>query len=137
MTSKILEQTFILIKPDGVQRGLIGEIISRFEKKGYTLTKIYRRMMDKEFAMEHYKEHSKREFFDDLVNSIISGPIIAMEWEGEDVIQGSRSLIGATYPADYKPGTIRGDFSSNIRKNLIHGSDNIESAKREIELWFY
>ena len=130
------ERTFIAIKPDGVQRGLISEIIGRFEKKGFKLVGLKQLIPSKELAQKHYGVHKDRPFFDDLVKFISSGPVIAMVWEGEGVILNSRKLIGATKPLEAEPGTIRGDLAIDIGRNIIHGSDGFETAAFEINLWF-
>ncbi len=130
------ERTFIAIKPDGVQRGLISEIIGRFEKKGFKLVGLKQLIPSKELAQKHYGVHKDRPFFDDLVEFISSGPVIAMVWEGEGVILNSRKLIGATKPLEAEPGTIRGDLAIDIGRNIIHGSDGLETAAFEINLWF-
>ncbi|GFP91015.1 nucleoside diphosphate kinase b [Phtheirospermum japonicum] len=125
-----MEQTFIMIKPDGVQRGLVGEIIRRFEKKGFTLKGLKSITVDQAFAERHYADLSAKPFFNGLVEYIISGPVVAMVWEGKNVVITGRKIIGATNPADSAPGTIRGDFAIDI------GSDAVESARKEIALWF-
>ena len=130
------ERTFIAIKPDGVQRGLISEIIGRFEKKGFKLVGLKQLIPSKELAQKHYGVHKDRPFFGDLVEFISSGPVIAMVWEGEGVILNARKLIGATKPLESEPGTIRGDLAVNIGRNIIHGSDGSETAAFEINLWF-
>ncbi|MEO0406224.1 MAG: nucleoside-diphosphate kinase [Cyanobacteria bacterium P01_A01_bin.135] len=131
-----MERTFIAIKPDGVQRGIIGDIISRFEAKGFTLVGMKMLTASRELAEKHYGEHQGKPFFDGLVNFITSGPVVAMVWEGEGVIASARKLIGATKPAESAPGTIRGDFGVTIGRNIIHGSDAPETAQKEIQLWF-
>ena len=130
------ERTFVAIKPDGVQRGLIAEIIGRFEKKGFKLVALKQLIPSRELAQEHYGVHKDRPFFDDLVKFISSGPVIAMVWEGDGVILSARKLIGPTKPLEADPGTIRGDLSINIGRNIIHGSDGAETAAFEINLWF-
>ena len=130
------ERTFIAIKPDGVQRGLISEIIGRFERKGFKLVGLKQLIPSKELAQKHYGVHKDRPFFGDLVEFISSGPVIAMVWEGEGVILNARKLIGATKPLESEPGTIRGDLAVNIGRNIIHGSDGSETAAFEINLWF-
>jgi len=130
------ERTFIAIKPDGVQRGLISEIIGRFERKGFKLVGLKQLIPSKELAQKHYGVHKDRPFFGDLVDFISSGPVIAMVWEGEGVILNARKLIGATKPLEAEPGTIRGDLAINIGRNIIHGSDGSETAAFEIKLWF-
>ena len=131
-----MERTFLAIKPDGVQRGLMGEIIRRFETKGFTLVGMKFMKVSRELAESHYDVHRERPFFSSLVDFITSGPIVAMVWEGEGVVAAARKMIGATNPLTAEPGTIRGDFGVNIGRNLIHGSDAIETAQREISLWF-
>ena len=131
-----MERTFLAIKPDGVQRGLVGEIIRRFETKGFILVGMKFMKVSRELAESHYDVHRERPFFSSLVDFITSGPIVAMVWEGEGVVAAARKMIGATNPLTAEPGTIRGDFGVNIGRNLIHGSDAIETAQREISLWF-
>lgn len=131
-----MERTFIAIKPDGVQRGLVGEIIGRFEKKGFTLVGLKMMIVSRELAEQHYDVHRERPFFNGLVEFIISSPVVAMVWEGEGVVASARKIIGATNPLNSEPGTIRGDYGISIGRNLIHGSDAIETAQREISLWF-
>ncbi|XP_059627810.1 nucleoside diphosphate kinase B-like [Cornus florida] len=131
-----MEQTFIMIKPDGVQRGLVGEIIGRFEKKGFTLKGLKLISVERPFAEKHYEDLSKKPFFNGLVEYIISGPVVAMVWEGKKVVTTGRKIIGATNPSESAPGTIRGDFAVEIGRNVIHGSDSVESACKEIALWF-
>ena len=130
------ERTFIAIKPDGVQRGLISEIIGRFERKGFKLVGLKQLIPSKELAQKHYGVHKDKPFFGDLVEFISSGPVIAMVWEGEGVILNARKLIGATKPLEAEPGTIRGDLAIDIGRNIIHGSDGSETAAFEINLWF-
>lgn len=131
-----MERTFLAIKPDGVQRKLIGEIIRRFETKGFTLVGLKFMNVSRELAESHYGVHRERPFFGSLVEFITSGPVVAMVWEGDGVIAGARKVIGATNPLAAEPGTIRGDFGANIGRNLIHGSDAPETAQSEIALWF-
>lgn len=131
-----MERTFIAIKPDGVQRNLVGEIIRRFESKGFTLVGLKIMQVSRELAEQHYAVHKERPFFPGLVNFIISGPLVAMVWEGEGVIASARKLIGATNPLNAEPSTIRGDFGVSVGRNLIHGSDAPETAAQEIKLWF-
>jgi len=128
--------TFIAIKPDGVQRGLVGEVISRFEKKGYKLVGMKLLWPTKEKAASHYDDLKARPFFAGLVEYFSSGPIIAMVWEGKDAILTGRKLLGATNPNAADVGTIRGDFCVSVGRNLIHGSDGPESAVHEISNWF-
>lgn len=131
-----MERTFLAIKPDGVQRGLIGEIISRFESKGFTLVGLKIMSVSRELAQQHYDVHRERPFFAGLVEFITSGPVVAMAWEGEGVVAAARKMIGATNPLTAEPGTIRGDLGVNIGRNIIHGSDAVETAQQEISLWF-
>jgi nucleoside-diphosphate kinase len=131
-----LERTFIAIKPDGVQRRLVGEIISRFEEKGFTLVGLKLMSVSRELAENHYDVHRGKGFFDGLVKFITSGPLVAMVWEGDGVVAAARKMIGATNPLTAEPGTIRGDYAVSIGRNLIHGSDAVETAQREISLWF-
>ncbi|MBP5972700.1 nucleoside-diphosphate kinase [Brasilonema sp. CT11] len=131
-----MERTFLAIKPDGVQRGLVGEIISRFEEKGFTLVGLKLLKVSQELAQQHYDVHRERPFFAGLVDFITSGPVVGMVWEGEGVVASARKIIGATNPLSAEPGTIRGDLGINIGRNLIHGSDAVETAQREVSLWF-
>ncbi|MFN9404196.1 MAG: nucleoside-diphosphate kinase [Dolichospermum sp.] len=131
-----MERTFLAIKPDGVQRGLVGEIIRRFETKGFTLVGLKFMKVSRELAEQHYAVHRERPFFASLVEFITSGPVVAMVWEGDGVIASARKIIGATNPLTAEPGTIRGDLGINIGRNLIHGSDAPETAQYEIALWF-
>ncbi|MGV3465780.1 MAG: nucleoside-diphosphate kinase [Heyndrickxia sp.] len=131
-----MEKTFLMVKPDGVQRQLIGEIVSRFEKKGFHLVGAKLMKVSTELAEKHYGEHKERPFFGELVDFITSSPVFAMVWEGENVIATARQMMGSTNPKDAQPGTIRGDFGVTVGKNIIHGSDSPESAEREIGLFF-
>ncbi len=131
-----MERTFIMIKPDGVQRHLTGEMIHRFERKGFTLVGLKMMQVSRELAETHYGVHKERPFFKGLVDFITSAPVIAMVWEGENVVSAARNLIGATNPTTADPGSIRGDFGVSIGRNLIHGSDAIETAQTEVALWF-
>ncbi|MDE5115752.1 MAG: nucleoside-diphosphate kinase, partial [Trichodesmium sp. St2_bin2_1] len=117
------ERTFIAIKPDGVQRGLVGQIISRFETKGFTLVGLKIMTVAKELAEKHYDVHKDKPFFPSLIEFITSGPVVAMVWEGEGVVASARKIIGATNPLTAEPGTIRGDYGISVGRNLIHGSD--------------
>ena len=129
-------KTFFMIKPDGVKRNLIGEIISRVEKKGFQITKIKMMTITKDLAEEHYSEHKDKPFFSDLVSFITSGPVVAMQVEGENVVSQIRNLMGTTNPSDATPGSIRGDLATELDKNVVHGSDSDESAARELNLFF-
>jgi nucleoside-diphosphate kinase len=131
-----LERTFLAIKPDGVQRKLIGEIIRRFEAKGFTLVGLKLMSVSRELAETHYGVHKEKPFFPGLVNFITSGPVVAMVWEGKGVIASARKIIGATNPLNAEPGTLRGDFGVDVGRNIIHGSDAPETAEQEIKLWF-
>lgn len=131
-----MERTFLAVKPDGVQRYLVGEIIGRYEAKGFKLVGLKLLQPTRELAEKHYAVHKERPFFAGLVEFITSGPVIAMVWEGDGVVASARKIIGATNPLTAEPGTIRGDFGANIGRNIIHGSDAIETAQTEIALWF-
>ena len=132
----IKERTFLAIKPDGVQRGYVAEIIGRFEKKGFKLVGLKQLIPSKQLAKDHYGVHRERPFFNDLVNFISSGPVVAMIWEGEGVILSARKLIGSTKPLEAEPGTIRGDLGTDRMKNVVHASDSPESALAEINRFF-
>ncbi|KAF7555538.1 hypothetical protein G7046_g6528 [Stylonectria norvegica] len=130
------EQTFIAIKPDGVQRGLVGPIISRFENRGFKLAAIKLTTPGKEHLEKHYADLSEKAFFPGLIQYMSSGPICAMVWEGRDAVKTGRSILGATNPLASAPGTIRGDYAIDVGRNVCHGSDSVENAKKEIALWF-
>jgi nucleoside-diphosphate kinase len=130
------EQTLVLIKPDAVARGLAGELLGRFERRGLTITAAKLLVVDRELAQRHYEEHTEKPFFGELVEFITSAPTLALVLEGESAISIVRTTIGATNPADAAPGTIRGDLALAMPDNLVHGSDSPESAQREIGLWF-
>ncbi|KAF6147183.1 hypothetical protein GIB67_009575 [Kingdonia uniflora] len=131
-----VEETYIMVKPDGVQRGLVGEMISRFEKKGFKLTGLKLFQCPQELAEEHYKDLKSKSFFPKLISYITSGPVVCMAWEGVGVVASARKLIGATNPLQAEPGTIRGDLAVQTGRNVIHGSDSPDNGKREIALWF-
>ncbi|KNA09467.1 hypothetical protein SOVF_153170 [Spinacia oleracea] len=131
-----VEETYIMIKPDGVQRGLVGEIISRFEKKGFKLIGLKMYPCPKELAEEHYKDLKAKSFYQKLIEYLTSGPVVCMAWEGVGVVASSRKLIGATDPLQAEPGTIRGDLAVQTGRNVVHGSDSPDNGKREIGLWF-
>jgi len=131
-----MEKTFVMLKPDAIQRNLVGEIISRFEKRGLKLVAMKMLLIDREMAHQHYGEHKGKPFFNELVNFITSGPTIAMIWEGEQAVKVVRKMMGSTDPQEALPGTIRGDYGLFTGKNIIHGSDSLESAQREISLFF-
>lgn len=132
------ERTFVMVKPDGVQRGLVGEVISRLESRGLTLIGAKFLRIDRDLAEEHYAEHADKPFFEGLVSFITSGPVMAMAWEGEDAIRQVRRMMGDTDPAEADPGTIRGDFALDLGRNVIHGSDHEDpgSNERELSLFF-
>lgn len=131
-----VQQTFIMVKPDGIRRGLIGEVIRRIEAKGYQITEMRLFTIDREVAREHYAEHTDKPFFDELVSFITGGPVVAMKVEGDDAVAGLRQIMGATNPLDAAPGSIRGDLATTITENIVHGSDSTESAERELKLFF-
>ena len=131
-----MEKTLVLLKPDAVQRGLAGELISRLEAKGLKLAAMKLIWVDRELADRHYGEHAGKPFFDGLVDFITSSPVVAMVAEGENAVEVVRRIMGATNPLDADPGTIRGDLAMSIGMNLVHGSDSLESASREIDLFF-
>ena len=130
------QQTFIMVKPDGVRRRLVGEVIRRIEAKGYDIREMKLFTMDEDLARKHYAEHSERPFFGELVSFITSGPVVAMIVEGADAVAGMRGIMGATNPIEATPGSIRGDFATTIGENIVHGSDSPESADRETALFF-
>lgn len=131
-----MERTFLMIKPDGVQRGLIGEIVSRLEKKGLQLSAAKFMFVSRELAETHYAEHKGKVFYEPLLDFISSGPVFAMVWQGDNVIALTRALIGKTDAIDALPGTIRSDFAVHTNFNLIHGSDSAENAERELSNFF-
>ena len=131
-----MERTLILVKPDGVQRGLLGDIVGRFERRGLKLAGMKFMQMSQELAEAHYAVHKERPFYTSLVQYITSGPVLAMVWEGKDAIAAARSTMGATNPVAAAPGTIRGDFGMEIGRNLVHGSDSPENAVKEVNLFF-
>ena len=130
------ERTLVLIKPDGVARGLVGEVLGRIERKGYRIVALEQRTLEASIAEEHYGEHKAKPFFEDLVAFITSGPLVAAVIEGPDAILAGRSRMGATKPANAAPGTIRGDLATEMQNNVTHGSDSTESAAREVALFF-
>ncbi|KAK5885193.1 hypothetical protein CesoFtcFv8_018927 [Champsocephalus esox] len=132
----VSERTFIAVKPDGVQRKLVGEITHRFEKKGFKLVALKLTQASEDLLKEHYWDLRSKPFFTELVSYMNSGPIVAMVWEGLDVVKTARKMLGETNPADSLPGTIRGDYCVEVGRNVIHGSDSVLSAQREISLWF-
>jgi len=130
------ERTLVLVKPDGVQRGLVGEVLRRAEARGYRIVALELRTVDPELAKQHYAEHALRPFFEGLVDFITSGPVVAAVLEGPDVIAAWRSTMGITNPVQAAPGTIRGDLATSTQFNLVHGSDSHDSAERELALFF-
>ena len=130
------ERTFIAVKPDGVQRGLVGDIIARFEKRGYKLVGLKMVWPTKQMAEEHYADLSKKPFFPGLTDFFSSGPVVCMCWEGKDVIKQGRQMLGETQPLASKPGSIRGDYSIDLGRNICHGSDSPEGAEHELKMWF-
>ena len=130
------ERSLVLVKPDGVRRGLVGEVISRIERKGLRITHMDLRTIPRGIAEEHYGEHVEKPFFPELVEFITSGPLVAMVVEGPAAVQAMRGLMGATNPIEATPGSIRGDFAIEIGQNVVHGSDSVDSAKREIGIFF-
>ncbi|MDT7570200.1 MAG: nucleoside-diphosphate kinase [Actinomycetota bacterium] len=130
------ERTLVLVKPDGVRRGLAGEVISRLERKGLTLVAMELRNLEKEVAEEHYAEHAERPFFGELVEFITGGPLVALVVEGPNAVAATRRMMGVTNPVEATPGSLRGDYALEIGQNLVHGSDSPESAKREIGIFF-
>jgi nucleoside-diphosphate kinase len=131
-----IERTLILCKPDAVSRGLVGEIVTRLERRGYVISAMKLMQLDGDRARRHYDEHKDKPFFGDLVGFITSGPLVAMAVEGQDVVDGCRQLIGATNPLTAAPGSIRGDLAQTIGRNLVHGSDSKASAERELAIFF-
>ena len=129
-------KTFFMIKPDGVKRNLIGDVVSRVEKEGFVITKMKMMSISDDLAKRHYAEHSEKPFFNDLVDFITSGPVVAMEVHGEDAVSEIRRIMGATNPSDAEPGTIRADLATKLEENVVHGSDSEESAERELSLFF-
>ncbi|XP_043465230.1 nucleoside diphosphate kinase-like [Leptopilina heterotoma] len=130
------ERTFIMIKPDGVQRGLVGKIIQRFEEKGFKLVAMKMVWAKEDLLSKHYADLSSRPFFPGLIKYMSSGPVVPMVWEGLNAVKTGRVMLGETNPKDSAPGTIRGDFCIQVGRNIIHGSDSVESANKEIDLWF-
>jgi nucleoside-diphosphate kinase len=131
-----VETTLVLVKPDGVGRGLCGEIVARFERRGYVLRGARLIRITKAVARQHYAEHKGKPFFAELVDFITSGPVLALAVAGEDAIAGVRTMMGATNPKDSAPGTIRGDYATLLGENIVHGSDSRASARRELKLFF-
>ena len=132
-----VEDTFVMVKPDGVRRGLVGEVVSRMERKGLKLEHIRQLVISEETAGRHYAEHTDKPFFGELVEFITSGPVVATWWSGESAVSVARTLMGPTNPAEAPPGTIRGDYGLIITHNIVHGSDSPESAQRELDIFFH
>jgi nucleoside-diphosphate kinase len=130
------QRTLVLVKPDGVRRRLIGEVIRRIEAKGFDVAEMRLMRVGEQLAREHYAEHIEKPFFSDLVSFITSGPVVAMVVEGTDAVAGMRQIMGATNPLGAVPGSLRGDFATEITENIVHGSDSAESAEREVKLFF-
>jgi nucleoside-diphosphate kinase len=130
------DRTLVLVKPDAFERGLTGEVVARFERKGLVLVALKLMQADRELAERHYHEHASKPFFPELVEFITRGPLVAMVLEGESAIEAARQVIGATNPLEAVPGSIRGDFATEITFNLVHGSDSTNSAAREVEIFF-
>ncbi|KAG1968977.1 nucleoside diphosphate kinase, mitochondrial [Pimephales promelas] len=135
--SGIKERTFVAVKPDGVQRRLIGDVIKRFEQRGFRLVGLKMLQASDKLLAQHYVSLQKKPFYSSLLYYMTTGPVVAMVWEGHNVVRSSRMLVGDTNPADASPGTIRGDFSVHISRNVVHASDSVEGAEREISLWFH
>jgi nucleoside-diphosphate kinase len=131
-----MERTLILVKPDAFARNLTGEIIARFERKGLALVALGQMTIGRDLAERHYAEHQGKSFYDELVSFIVSGPLVAMVLEGEQAIVAARQVIGATNPLEAAPGSIRGDYAIEVGQNMVHGSDSLESAQREVSLFF-
>jgi nucleoside-diphosphate kinase len=131
-----MDRTLILVKPDAFERGLTGEIIARFERKGLRIAALKHMTVDEDLAKRHYAEHEGKPFFGELVDFITSGPLVAMVLEGHEAVKAARQIIGATNPLEAAPGSIRGDFALEVGQNMVHGSDSDESAEREVALFF-
>jgi len=136
MSNKNAERTYIMVKPDGVQRGLVGDIIGRFEKRGFKLIALKLVHATREHLEKHYEDLKEKPFFPGLIKYMASGPVVAMVWEGLDAVKTGRSMLGATNPLASAPGTIRGDYALAVGRNICHGSDSVENAEKEIKLWF-
>ncbi|KAJ9050262.1 nucleoside diphosphate kinase Ndk1 [Entomophthora muscae] len=131
-----MESTYIMVKPDGVKRGLVGEIIKRFENRGFKLLALQLMTPSRKHLEEHYSDLSSKPFFPSLIDYMLSGPVVGMAWEGKNVVKTGRMMLGETNPLASLPGTIRGDFAIEVGRNICHGSDSVESAQKEIALWF-
>ncbi len=131
-----MERTFVMVKPNGLARGLVGEVVTRFERRGFVLRAMKALRIDRDLAERHYAEHIDKPFFESLTAFITSGPVVAMVWEGREAVAVARAMMGVTDSAQAAPGTIRGDFSLSKEENVVHGSDSLASAAREIALFF-
>ncbi|KAI9293206.1 nucleoside diphosphate kinase [Neoconidiobolus thromboides FSU 785] len=131
-----MEQTYIMVKPDGVQRGLVGEIIKRFENRGFQLLALQLLTPTRQHLENHYSDLSSKPFFPSLIDYMLSGPVVGMVWSGKNVVKTGRVMLGETNPLASAPGTIRGDYAIDVGRNICHGSDSVESAQKEIALWF-
>merc|ERR1712238_328405 len=136
MSMNSAERTYIMIKPDGVQRGIVGNIIGRFETKGYKLTAMKTKQASTELLETHYSDLVEKPFFPKMRDYMLSGPVVCMVWEGKEAVSTGRKMLGATNPLEPSPGTIRGDFCIEVGRNICHGSDSVENAEKEIALWF-
>lgn len=136
MTASIVERTFVMIKPDGLQRCLVGKTIKRLEQRGLKLVAMKMLIPDENLAKDHYREHEEKDFYDSLIRYICSGPVVAIVVEGQNVVQIVRFMLGSSDPQESAAGTIRGDFSVSLKRTTVHGSDSSDSAIREINLWF-
>ena len=130
------QNTFIMVKPDGVRRRLVGKVIARFEAKGLSLDRLEMLVPDEDTAALHYAEHRSKAFYSDLLAFVTSGPVVAMQWSGNSAVSVARTMIGSTNPVEAPPGTIRGDYGLDIAENIVHGSDSPEGAERELDIWF-
>lgn len=131
-----VEHTYVMVKPDGVARGLVGEVLRRLETRGFTIERLEMKQVTEDLARAHYAEHVEKPFFPELLAFITSGPVVAVEVSGESAVSAVRTMMGPTNPTDAAPGTIRGDFALEITTNIVHGSDSVESAGRELAIWF-
>lgn len=130
------EHTYVMVKPDGVGRGVVGEVLRRFEIRGFTIERLEMKIVTEELARAHYAEHVEKPFFPELLEFITSGPVVAVELSGENAVAAVRTMMGPTNPRDAEPGTIRGDLALDLTQNIVHGSDSQESARRELAIWF-
>ena len=130
------QHTYVMVKPDGVGRGVVGEVIRRFETRGFTIERLEMKTVTEELARAHYAEHVEKPFFPELLEFITSGPVVALELSGENAVAAVRTMMGPTNPADAAPGTIRGDLALDLTQNIVHGSDSPASAERELAIWF-